>query len=354
MPTSEVVTWNSAPNVFAFRYPNRELTTKSKIYVCGWQEAVLAKEGEFIGPIPSGEHTLGTLTYPALSNWVAQKESVDEIPFVADVWFADKAISLNVKWGTGNPLQVEDPLCHIKIPVRAFGQYAVKIANSQKFIAKLAGKLPVFVEKTLSEYFRGVIVERAEDNLTSYLVDESTPALQIPSRQNEISRYLEDHFATELEDYGLHMVSFAVNSVSIDEKDPAVSKLKETLAKKQALDKEQALAREQALVREQALAKEQQKDAPADTRENNLQMTSPSSQPESKCPKCGSVVSAGTKFCVKCGQALRKICPSCKAPVPEGVKFCPKCGNRMLCLCPSCKAEVVPGTKFCLKCGTKL
>ena len=49
------------------------------------------------------------------------------------------------------------------------------------------------------------------------------------------------------------------------------------------------------------------------------------------CPKCGSSVPAGSKFCLQCGEKMEADKPSCKQcgnAVPLGAKFCPSCGGQ--------------------------
>ncbi len=78
-----------------------------------------------------------------------------------------------------------------------------------------------------------------------------------------------------------------------------------------------------------------------------------------KCPKCGSELPEGAKFCLECGtkiEALEEkemICPACGKKTPKG-KFCMECGHPLIRRCPSCGAEVPEGGKFCLECGTKI
>ena len=80
-----------------------------------------------------------------------------------------------------------------------------------------------------------------------------------------------------------------------------------------------------------------------------------------KCPKCGNVAAAGTKFCPECGTVMTQpatdICPNCGAEV-HGAKFCPECGTKIerapqVFRCPNCGAET-KGAKFCPECGTKI
>lgn len=53
-----------------------------------------------------------------------------------------------------------------------------------------------------------------------------------------------------------------------------------------------------------------------------------------RCPKCGALVDAGTKFCPLCGAKLDEPaaptnCPKCNAKLPAGAKFCPACGEKI-------------------------
>ena len=77
------------------------------------------------------------------------------------------------------------------------------------------------------------------------------------------------------------------------------------------------------------------------------------------CPKCGTKVKEGTKFCPGCGaaipQAALEECPYCGAEVSPGAAFCPECGKKLQGItCLKCGTSLKPGTKFCPKCGTKV
>ncbi len=64
----------------------------------------------------------------------------------------------------------------------------------------------------------------------------------------------------------------------------------------------------------------------------------PSTAAKVRCPKCGTEVDAGTKFCPQCGATLTPpvppaqptVCLKCGAKLPGGAKFCPACGEKIV------------------------
>jgi membrane protease subunit (stomatin/prohibitin family) len=88
--------------------------------------------------------------------------------------------------------------------------------------------------------------------------------------------------------------------------------------------------------------------------------------PGTPCPKCGTLVPAGNRFCPGCGNPMGAPaqapagppCPKCGQPAPAGVKFCPNCGASLAPAppkkCPKCNQDVPAGNKFCPNCGTAM
>ena len=48
------------------------------------------------------------------------------------------------------------------------------------------------------------------------------------------------------------------------------------------------------------------------------------------------------------------VCPNCKAQMSAGAKFCSKCGTKLNTKCPNCCADIAEGGAFCSECGQKL
>jgi ribosomal protein L40E len=46
-----------------------------------------------------------------------------------------------------------------------------------------------------------------------------------------------------------------------------------------------------------------------------------------RCSNCGSENPADSAFCEQCGRKLEQLCLACTAPVSAGARFCRKCGT---------------------------
>ena len=378
MAIVDVVSWDAFPGVFAWKYPSTELSTWTQLIVRESQEAVMLKDGKAVGPFGPGRHKLSSDNFPFLNKILSIP--FGRSPYFAEVWFVQKAFTLNILWGTTDPLQLEDPEFHIMLPVRAFGQYGVTVEDPCKFLTKLVGTLPAFTQKTLTSYFRGVLIMGVKDLIAKYLVEKNISILKISAHLNEIAEYLEDKFKEKFAVYGLRFVNFTVNSISTDDTDPAVKKLKSAMAAraemqimgydyktKRSFDTMEAAASNQGagggvMGVGMGMGMGIGMGMPMGNMAGQMaaQNLSINSAPTRKCPKCGKDSDASMKFCPSCGSKMDAPsnpgvpCPSCGKDVPNGMKFCPNCGTRMIQSCPNCKKDVPNGMKFCPDCGQKL
>ena len=318
MAMIDVLKWDAALRVMAYHFSDCELNHKSQLIVTESQEAVLVKEGQFYGPIRPGRHTLETKNFPFLTKMVSALTTNRKSPYTAEVWFVAKSVPLDLKWGTSDPLLIEDPKYHIALPVRAFGQYGFRISDSCRFLARLMGRLPAFTEKTLGGYFRGVIVTRAKDVIAATMTHGSCSLLQIGTKLNELSDVLQKRLTEDLADYGVELRLFTINSISTDENDASVVQLRKALAKKAEMD-----------IIGYSYAQERSFDA--------LQTAAGNKGSAGALMGAGMGLGMGVGVGSPMGNAMSAIakninptgmkhCMNCGAELPHGAKFCPGCG----------------------------
>jgi membrane protease subunit (stomatin/prohibitin family) len=118
------------------------------------------------------------------------------------------------------------------LPIRAFGQYGMRIEESKKFLIKLVGTLRGFDAETLSEYFRGVFITRIKTEIANAIVKSGISVLEIATQLEVLSDALKASLSADVEEYGVSLAQFNIHSISVPENDPAVLSLKKALAKK--------------------------------------------------------------------------------------------------------------------------
>lgn len=381
MAVIEVVKYDGTSDVFAWKFPNNELGTWTQLIVNESQEAVLYKGGQALDWFGPGRHTLETANIPIL-NSIINLPFGGRSPFTAEIWYVNKVNSLDVKWGTPTPIQLQDPKYNVFVPLRAFGQFGIKISDSKMFLTKLVGTLPTFTSSDIIKYFRGAYLTKVKDNISEYLIKKKISLLEINAYISEISESLKESILPTFADYGIELVNFYVNDISVPEDDSAVIKLKEALAKKAEMDIiGYSYTQERSFdTLEGAATNNGSGSAPImgaglglgigfglggniggafgeigkNINTNNSNSSETKDEKTVKCSACGYTYSANMKFCPECGDKYRP-CAKCGRDLPEGVTKCDSCGYEKLAPCPSCGKELASkNLKFCPECGVSL
>ncbi len=388
MAIVEVVKYNGGPDVLAWKYPNEELGTWTQLIVNESQEAVLFKGGKVLDVFGSGRHTLDTSNIPFL-NKIVNLPFGKRSPFTAEIWYVNKVFSLDVKWGTSSPIQIQDPKYGVFVPVRSNGMFGIKIEDSKKFLVKLVGTLAVFDRANLIKYFRGLYVTKVKDVISTYFIHKQISILEINAYIDEISSFMKERIEPALEDFGIKLAGFYVNDISVPEDDPAVGKLKEALAKRAEMN---------------IIGYNYQQERSFDTLEGAAKNPGSVSAPimgagiglgmgfgvggavgnafgsaagnintgdhktgaatQKECPKCRAMNDLKSRFCGSCGYDFEKsvrldndvnnsariVCTSCGFEYSNTSKFCPECGNKYI-PCPKCGADIPDDAVKCKVCG---
>lgn len=388
MAIIEVVKYDGPPGVFAWKYPNQELGTWTQLIVNESQEAILFKGGQALDSFTAGRHTLSTANIPLLSNLVNLPFG-GKSPFTAEIWYVNKLNSMNVKWGTSAPLQLQDPKYKMMIAVRAFGQFGVRIEEPRKFLLKLVGTLPQFDQSTMLSYFRGLLMSNINELISTYLVHKKISILEINAYVSEISKHIQGRLASTFLESGIELNNFYIDSISIPDDDPATVRLKEALAKKAEMDiigftyqQERSFnTMEEAAGNPGSIGAGMVNTGlglgmglgfagPASEMMNRMTRgimeggASAAGSTVKTCPSCGAGNSAEARFCSGCGRSLqqpqpegtpadRTACRNCGEQVVPGAKFCPHCGTSVIIPCAGCGHVLQSGQKFCPECGTR-
>ena len=332
------------------------------------------------------------------------------------VYFINTTYMTELRWGTQDPIVVQDPEEDVNVHVRANGLFGTHIeqndesmaaVQANKFLRKVVGTRSDYSRAELISFTRAKILEFVPNLLAQNMVDKQIGILKIATHLSEFSEAIREKLIPCFDEFGLTLDNFSFNSISAPDEDlEAINDLK--IKKKQrqleaegnaiGMDIEsEALARKRAregysYQQEQAFGVFQTAAANEGTASGlmgagmglgmgfgvggamgqgmqnmagvlngiNMQTTATAQNQSVKCPSCGAMLTAEAKFCLQCGAKIesepQQFCPECGAKMVAGAKFCMNCGHKMSAqaVCPGCGKEVPAGAKFCLECGTKI
>ena len=235
MALIDVVKWEANNLEFCHKFPSQDLRVGSQLVVYTAQTAFFVKGGQICDAFTAGTYTLKSENLPIL-NKLINIPFGGKSPFQAEVWFINQINRLDLKWGTPQPMQLEDPKYHIIVPVRAFGQYGIRIENPRLFLETLIGSLTTFDAETIDSYFKGKLLSFLNSTIASKMIIDEISILEITPHLVEISEYCNEEINKTFTKYGLSLVEFSIASISAAPDDPSFIKLKEAKDKVAKLD----------------------------------------------------------------------------------------------------------------------
>ena len=226
MALIDIVKVDSNDNEFVIKYPSEDLRMGTQVVVNTSQTAFFVKGGKIFDQFESGTHTIKTENIPLLNKLINLPFGGNS-PFQAEVWFVNLITKLDLKWGTPTPIQLEDPKYGVIVPVRAFGQYGLKISEPRLFIETLVGNMKIFTVDKIDEYFKGKVLSSLTSLISSKLISDNVSVLDINSLLDDLSNHAFNKLNSEFSKFGIELVNFYFISVNIPESDPSIIKLKE-------------------------------------------------------------------------------------------------------------------------------
>lgn len=199
---------------FVWKYPHPDIRLGSQLIVHESQEAVFFKSGQALDVFPAGTHTLSTGNLPGLGRLIGAPFG-GKSPLTAEVWYVNRHVKRDMAWGTPAPIPLLDPAFNVPVSVRAFGKWGFRISDSKTFLKEIVGTLPEYHSDKIRDYFVGEITQKLGDALSRFLVDHEIPILQLSARTNELSSYVRDGISSEFLRFGLEVVNFHVQSISL-------------------------------------------------------------------------------------------------------------------------------------------
>lgn len=313
------------------------------------------------------------------------------------VYFFNLKEILDNKFGTPAPVPYKDwghPIMNARtnsyiamsVKVKCFGKYTFKINNPFLFMSQIAGTASIYRKQDLTEQMRSEVIASFSNVLNGLGSDKyKIEVLDLPNKTDEIKKIMDENvFDEPIRNRGIKLVSFAVESLTLDDESSkkidnyeiggdqyqaqgtltgAYAKAIQDAANNangaangfmgigmmnmasggafngqfqqtpqpmtpnpEMAQSQSTVQQPQAVVTPQPVASEP---AQQPVQSNNPEVVSqPTQEPQMwHCPNCDKDVSG--KFCSDCGakRPERRVCSNCGNVLQPANKFCPECGT---------------------------
>lgn len=390
MAIIDSISWNPQGNeiIYAYKYPENNLSTYTQLVVNESQVALLFSKGELMGKFGPGKHTLNTENLPVLRRLFGLPFG-GKNPFLAQVWFVNLIDSYSIPW-TIKKLAVHDADYQTNLPLMIDGQYGLRVSDPEKFIIKMVGTRDVFTQRDLTMQFEGEFTTRAKSAIVTFMAQNHIGYKGISAHLSGLSDMLRSVLSEFWKDQGVELLKFYVSDIDIDTSTPEGQKVKEAIATQSSMS-----------ITGHTWQQEQMFDTANNAMNGmangnggllgglmainmmggmgagmggsvmNPQFQQPTFGGNSYgqganggaapnmgvkmvyCSACAKKFPNSMAFCPNCGNKYRP-CPSCGSDNPEAARRCVNCGSPLSGpsrKCPHCHTEVPKGYSFCPGCG---
>lgn len=221
MALIDVISYEGNKEVLVYKHPRTEFNTLSQLIVYESQEAVFFKDGKMLDTLGPGKHTLHTGNIPLLSNLI-NLPTGGESPFQCEVYFINKALALNYKWGTTSLTKVIDPKFNLLLDMGASGILGMKVINPRMLVGKIVGTESILTAEECLNYFRENISARVKEYLARVM---SKPEMSFPVLErylSDFSRAIKELLQEVFMDVGVEIYNFVISRIIVPEEQYAV------------------------------------------------------------------------------------------------------------------------------------
>jgi membrane protease subunit (stomatin/prohibitin family) len=372
-----------------YKWPDQNIRKFTRAIVEPDAVAVFMSQGQVMGVIPPGQHTLDARELPFLGLFVDWASGGDA--FKAEIYFVGTREYPNNRFG-GRLDDVQDPQTGLVVTLRAFGEYSLKITDPTKLILNLTGTVDVSNNDAVTGWVAEQLLKVTRTAVTTQLMTGAWPILGLSAHSPDIEAAVTPAADAQLDNYGVTISRLGNLDVNLAEEDSArLKKLAGDTAYSRLaggfLQAAQAEALQGAgegmaqgggavtpmflgaglgMAGQMMQAPQQAPPYPPPPAPGfagggagyapppQQQAAPPQGAPPQPYPQ--QAAEAAAQQAPAAPQAAPApagvLCANCQAELRPDAKFCDSCGTPTQAKCGNCQAELRPGAKFCDSCGT--
>ncbi len=208
----DIIEWNDdSDDTMAWRFsrPKSEIKNGAQLIVRPGQMAILVDQGKMADVFQPGRHELTTANMPLLSSFRGWKYGF-ESPFKADVLFLATKQFVGRKWGTANPIILNDKNLG-PVRLRAYGTYAVRVADGRRFIDEIVGATSLFTVDQIGDQLRDIVVAK----MSGALAECGVSVYELSSKYEEVAAAAQAEIAGQVKQIGVDVTQLVIENVSL-------------------------------------------------------------------------------------------------------------------------------------------
>jgi len=211
-----VIQWeNPGEDTLFYRWTENgdEIKNVSKLIVNPGQGCIFVYQGKIEAVIEQeGMIDLKTDNIPfwtTITKFMQAFESEHKV----GIYFFKKTKILNQKWGTSSIIKYEDPKYKFPVGLKAYGNYSMRISDSNGFFVNIVGSAPEYK----IDNFREVIGARIVQPMADFFAEVKLGYSDIDAQREEMAAGISKKLTTVFGDLGFEITDFRIEGTSFDE-----------------------------------------------------------------------------------------------------------------------------------------
>jgi membrane protease subunit (stomatin/prohibitin family) len=368
---------DQSKQLIVYKHPDQNIPFWTQLTVDSDECCVFFKDGQVMGVLPPGRHTLSTQNIPFLNNIVNKFTGGDV--FISELFFVKTSPVRSVPFG-GPIGDMIDPLTQEQVIPRIFGELSLVVTDPVRFVIGYTGQASQGGNDQVLHWIKGLFMNGVKTTLGELCEVEGKSVLQAVSLTSKLAAAFVAN-APDLQDIGvriLQMGQFNLN-FSEDDRERLVAANAEVAKANRGVKIAEAQARARQFELDQKYAQDARYVQNLAGNFNNYaagQAMIGAGQGMAAHGVDGGIAGAGVQMAVGVNMASAMagamspqaappqpqfspggavtVCVKCNTKQPGG-KFCAECGTALAQpkrYCTGCGHELLATAKFCAQCGT--
>lgn len=208
---------DSTKDQWVYKHPDQTIPWKAQLTVDQDEVALFFKNGQYVGGLSAGRHTLDGNNIPFLGQLV-DKFTGGNV-FISEVFFVNTREHASIKFGTSVG-DIPDPQTSLRVRLMVHGDFSAKVFDPLKFLVGLVGQRMADNE-TFIGWFKSQVQKTIKDHIAELIVKENWPVMKVSSGAytEEIEQFTIGAVRKHVESYGVEIVRFGDFTISMDPAD---------------------------------------------------------------------------------------------------------------------------------------